>query len=240
MINKIKWALLSVAIIMTTAVFADETIIQSGFMTDYSQLRKLDDGTADYRFTVDGVEDLVSKYNALMIDQPEVFIAADSPYRGGKPTELEALADAFRAGLTSALSEDFYIVEQSGPSVMYVRVAISNLKLKKKKRSILGYTPVGLVGGAVKGAVTTDLAKKTDLQEAVMEFELFDSETGERLIAIIDRVGDDREAPATWEELEAAAFNYGNLARCRLNNARQPLEGRADCFAEFREDEGQQ
>ena len=209
-------------------------------MTDYSQLKKLDDGTADYRYTVDGVENLVGKYNAVMIDQPEVFIAADSPYRGGKPTEFEALADAFRAGLTFALSEDFYIVEQSCPNVMYVRTAISNLKLDKKKKSILGYTPIGLVGGAVKGAVTTDLAKKTNLQEAVMEFEIFDSETGERLIALIDQRGDKREEPATWEELEAAAINYGNLARCRLNNARQPPEARADCFAEFKKNEEEQ
>ena len=231
--TKLRWALLSAAF-ATTVVLADETIIQSGFMTDYTQLVKLEDGTADYRYTVDGVEDLVAKYNALMIDQPEVFIAADSPYRGGKPTDLEALADAFRAGLTAALSEDFYIVEQTGPNVMYIRVAISNLQLKKKKRSILGYTPVGLVGGAVKGAVTTDIAKKTDLQEAVMEFEIFDSETGERLIAIIDHIGEGREAPATWEELEAAAFNYGSLARCRLNNASLPLESRVDCFADFK------
>jgi len=236
--SKLKWVSLGAAI-LTSVVFADETIIQSGFMSDYSQLTKMDDGTADYRYTVDGVEDLVAKYNALMIDQPEVFIAADSPYRGAKPTELVALADAFRAGLTSALSEDFYIVEQTGPNVMYVRVAISNLKLKKKKRKLLGYTPIGLVGGAVKGAVTTDLAKKTDLQEVVMEFEIFDSETGDRLIAIIDQRGEDREGPATWEELQAAAYKYGNLARCRLNNALQPPEARADCVAEFEKDEEQ-
>ena len=73
-----------------------------------------------------------------------------------------------------------------------------------------------------------------------MEFEIFDSETGERLIALIDQRGDKREEPATWEELEAAAINYGNLARCRLNNARQPPEARADCFAEFKKNEEEQ
>jgi len=236
--SKLKWALLGAAF-ATTVVLADENIIQSGFMTDYSQLSKVSDESADYRYMADGALERVANYDAVMIDQPEIFIAADSPYRGGKPKELAALAEAFRAGLTVALSEDFYIVEQTGPNVMYVRVAISNLKLKKKKKSILGYTPVGLVGGAVKGAVTTDIAKKTDLQEVVMEFEVFDSVTGDRLVAVIDHRGDGDKTPATWEELEAAAYNYGKLARCRLNNARVPPESVVNCLAEFKQDEEQ-
>ena len=217
--SKVRWALLSAAF-ATTVVLADENIIQSGFMSDYSQLSKISDDTADYRYVVDGVMERVAKFNAVMIDQPEVFIAADSPYRGAKPKHLDALAEAFRAGIISALSEDFYIVEKPGPDVMYISMAITNLRLTKKKRSVLGYTPVGLVGGAVRGAATTDIAKKANLQDLVLEFEVFDSETGERLVAVIDHRGEGKESPTSWEELEAAALAYGELVRCRLNNAR--------------------
>ncbi len=58
---------------------ADE-LIYSGFMTDYTQLEKITDGTADYRYIAPGAEERMAQYDAVMIDQPEIFIANDSPY----------------------------------------------------------------------------------------------------------------------------------------------------------------
>ena len=60
---------------------ADE-LIYSGFMSDYTQLEKVTDGTADYRYVAPDGEDKMAQFNAVMIDQPEIFIANDSPYRG--------------------------------------------------------------------------------------------------------------------------------------------------------------
>ena len=204
----------------------------SGFLSDYSKLEKVDDRTADYRYLAEGVFDRVGKYDAVMLDQPEIFIAADSPYKGAKPKHLDALADALRTGMASALSEDFYIVDRPGPNVMYVSVALSDLNLTKKKKSILGYTPIGLVGGAVVSAANTDIAKKAKLQDVVIEVEVMDSETGEVLVAAIDHRGEGREEPSSWEELEQTFYLYGLLAHCRLSNPRLPEESRADCFAD--------
>jgi len=230
--SKVKWSFLCAAIMATVVLAADE-FIHSGFMSDYSQLTRINDESADYRYIADGALQRLANFDAIMIDQPEIFISAGSPYRGAKPKDLEALAEAFRAGLISALSEDFYIVDKAGPNVMYASMAITNLKLEKKKRNILGYTPIGLVGGAVKGAVTTDIAKKTNLQEVVLEFEVFDSMLGDRLVAVVDQRGEGKENPATWEELEAAALAYGMLARCRLHNAQLAEESWVNCLAEF-------
>ena len=71
---------------------ADE-LIYSGFMSDYSQLEKVTDGSADYRYIASGGEERMAQFNAVMIDQPEIFIANDSPYRGAKPKHLLALAE---------------------------------------------------------------------------------------------------------------------------------------------------
>ncbi len=147
-----------------------QEMIYSGFMTDYTQLEKITDGSMDYRYVAPGGEDKLARYDAVMIDQPEIFIANDSPYRGVKPKQLNALADALRAAIAGALSEDLYIVDTPGKNVLYVSVAVSNLKLTKKK-SILGYTPAGLVTGAVRGAATSNIAKKANLQGAVLELE---------------------------------------------------------------------
>ena len=234
MIRKAKLVLLG-TVGLTMTVFAAENIIQSGFMTDYTSLKKVEDGSADYRYVADGALERLAKYNAVMIDEPEIFIAADSPYRGVKPKHLDALGEAIRAGMISALGEDFYVVDRPGPNVLYMTPALSNVRLTKKKKSILGYTPIGLVSGAAIGAATTDIAKKANLQDVVLEMEIFDSETGDRLVAIIDHRGEGKESPTNWEELEKAAMAYGQLVRCRLNNARIAEESRVDCFAEQEE-----
>jgi len=227
--RKTKLFFLGTAALMTSLVSAEE-LVQSGFMTDYSQLSKIEDGSADYRYVAEGAMDRVAKFNAVMIDQPEIFIAADSPYRGAKPKHLNALAEAFRAGVMQALSEDLYVVDQPGPDVMYFSLAISNLRLTKKKKSVLGYTPIGLVAGGVRGAATTDIAKKANLQDAMFEVEGFDSVSGERLVAVIDSLGAGKEDPASWEELEELALEYGRLLQCRMSNARLPEDARFNCL----------
>jgi hypothetical protein len=223
-----------VIVATSAALFATaqaQEMIYSGFMTDYTQLQKVTDGSADYRYVAPGGEDKMAQYNAVMIDQPEIFIANDSPYRGAKPKHLDAFAESLRGGIASALSEDMYVVDHPGESVLYISIAATNLKLTKKKRGILGYTPAGLVGGALVGAASSDLAKKANLQGLVFELEGFDSVSGERIIALIDSIGGDAQSPATWEELEAFMASYGRLMQCRFDNARLPVERRVDCLA---------
>ena len=223
------------AVASTALLFSSsqaDDLVYSGFMSDYTQLEKVTDGSADYRYLAPGGLDRVAQYNAVMIDQPEIFIANDSPYRGAKPKHLEAFAESIRAGIVSALSEDMYVVDHPGENVLYISIAATNLKLTKKKRGILGYTPAGLVVGGIKGAATSDLAKKANLQGLVFEFEGFDSVSGDRIIAIIDSIGSDVQSPATWEELEAVMTTYGRLLQCRFDNSRLPAEQRADCLAQ--------
>jgi hypothetical protein len=225
-----------IAVLASTALLfsssqADE-LIYSGFMSDYTQLEKVTDGTADYRYVAPGGEERMAQYDAVMIDQPEIFIANDSPYRGVKPKQLDALADALRANIAAAMSEDYYVVDRPGENVLYVSVAATNLKLKKKKKSLLGYTPAGLVGGAIMGAATSDIAKKASLQNVVIEFEAFDSVTNERLVAIIDSRGNAKNDPTSWDELEMMFAAYGRLMQCRFNNARLPVEQRVNCLAQ--------
>ncbi len=112
---KIRQAVTWVAVASSALLFSAsqaQELIYSGFMTDYTQFRKVSDGSASYRYVAPGVEDKLIDYFAVMIDQPEIFIAVDSEYRGIKPKQLDGLADALRAGISSALSENLYIVDQ--------------------------------------------------------------------------------------------------------------------------------
>ncbi|MDJ0813366.1 MAG: DUF3313 family protein [Woeseiaceae bacterium] len=221
---------------MASATVADEHEMSvSGFMSDYTNLEKVTDGSADYRYLAPGAEDRMLQYNAIMIDQPEIFIAADSPYKGIKPKHLNALAESLRTGLSAALGEEIYVVDRAGENVVYLTVAISELKLEKVKKKPLQYLPVALVVGGVAGAASSDIAKKANFDGLVFELEAFDSMTGERIVALIDHLDRIGDQPGSWEEVDEFMAKYGHVIACRYANARLPEEARADCLAEVRE-----
>ena len=87
-------AVASAALLFSNSQAAE--LSHSGFMSDYTKLEKVTDGSADYRYIAPGAEDRMAQYDAVMIDQPEIFIANDSPYRGVKPKHIDALAEALR------------------------------------------------------------------------------------------------------------------------------------------------
>ncbi len=226
--------MLALVISIFSMAAAAEELIYSGFMSDYSRLEKVTDGTVDYRYLAPDAYDRLIKYNAVMIDQPEIFIAVDSPYRGVKPKHLNALAESLRAGLSASVGDDIYVIDRPGEHVLYLTTAITNLKLNKRKKKAYQYLPVALVVGGIAGAASSEIAKKADFAGLVFELEAFDSVTGERIVAIIDSLAPDPDAeePETWEDVDALMLRYGEIISCRFRNAHLPENERADCFAD--------
>lgn len=225
--------MLALVISMFSMAAAAEEMIYSGFMSDYSQLEKVTDGTVDYRYLAPNAFDRLAKYNAVMIDQPEVFIAVDSPYRGVKPKHLNALAESLRAGLSASLGDEIYVVDRPGENVLYLTTAVTNLKLNKRKKKAFQYLPIALVASGIAGAGSSAIAKKADFAGMVVELEAFDSVTEERLVAVIDSLEPDPDAeePETWEDVDALMISYGKIISCRFKNAHLPENERADCFS---------
>jgi len=203
----------------------------SDFLSDYSQLKKSSDKYMDYTYLAPGAPNKMAHYSAVMIDQPEIFVAPNSKYKGMKPDDMKALADAFRGAMAQSLSATYMIVDQPGPNVLYVRFAISNVQLKKKKRGLLGYTPIGLVAGAAKSAMTSDFTKKIDLKGLTMEMEILDSNSEEQLAALLETRSGKKDEPASWAELEALIAVYSQRVACRLDNARVAEDKRVDCLS---------
>jgi hypothetical protein len=200
-------------------------------LSDYSQLKKSSDEYMDYTYLAPGAPDKMANYSAVMIDQPEIFIAPNSKYKGMKPDDMKQLADAFRSAIAQSLSATYMIVDQPGPNVLYVRFAISNIQLKKKKRGLFSYTPIGLVAGAAKSAMTSDFTKKIDLKGLTLEMEILDSNSEEQLAALLETRSGKKDEPASWAELEALIAVYSQRVRCRLDNARVAEENRIDCLS---------
>ncbi len=77
----------------------------------------------------------LGKYNKIMVDQPEIWLDEDSEYGGMKPDNAKLIADMIRGAVTKNVTNRGYeVVEEPGPDVLYMRIALTDLYLKKKKR----------------------------------------------------------------------------------------------------------
>lgn len=129
----------------------------------------------DLAYIAPGAVKRLSAYNAVMVDQPEILFSPDSKIKGMKPDDLKALSEALRDTLSGSLAEGGYAVAQKpGPGVIYLRVALTDVMVEKKKRGLLAYTPAGAV---IKAG--SDLVKETfnkvDFVETTFQAELVDS-----------------------------------------------------------------
>jgi hypothetical protein len=230
---KLRTVLLSSAAIL----FAHTANAQdSGFLSDYSQLEFSGQHGNAMVFVADGAIEMLAQYDSIMIDQPELFISADSKYKGMKPDTMTNLAENLRAAVTEGMQGRYGVVESPGSSTLYMRMAATNLYVKKAKRGLLSYTPAGAVLKVVKDAASEFLTKNT-LVEMTLEAEIVDSTTGKILVAMIiqrgqrkDKAQHLKQAPATWEELRVITVALGARFGCRLDNARLLENQRSNCM----------
>jgi len=210
--------------------------VEHDFLTDYSLLKPFADGLADYVYISPTAFKDLANYDALVVDQPEIFISPDSKYKGAKPDNLKAIADLMRSSLATRLEEGGYnIVQAAGPGVLYLRFALADLELIKKKRGLTSYSPTGFIAHATVQGLTKDLAKKVRIDYLTIELELTDSMTGEVLMAGVISKGreeeDEKSEIVQWEVFEAYLQNLGRRIECRLSNAKLPESDWEDCLA---------
>jgi hypothetical protein len=154
----------------------------------------------------------ISMYTKVLIDPIEIWISEDTDYKGLDPDEAKSITDTLRQALKDELEPDYPVVNEPGPGVLGIRIAITNVGMKKKKRGLLGYTPVGLV-------LTTagDLAGlRMELASAVIEAEALDGESHEQLAALIDPFRQDEEEDVSWENVRKHLSFYAKRLRTRL------------------------
>lgn len=199
-----------------------------GFLTDYSLLEFREGDFVERIYVIPNAVERLGDFNAVMVDQPEIFIAPDSKYKGAKGDQLKALADVTRFAMIERLELGGYsVTDEPGPGVMYLRFAVAEVYLRKKKRGFLSYTPIGLVVHATAQAAVKDLWKKIDIEQMRLEIEAADSVTGEVLAAGTSTQGvrkakGQEQDVVTWEELDAMFNTLGERVRCHLDNARLP------------------
>ncbi len=207
--------------------------VDSGFFDDYSKLEPTEASGLDYMYARPGWEEVVRETRTVVLPQPEIFLAPDSKYKGMKPDDMKALADSLRSGMFVALADGFQIADNPGPDTLVLRVALTNMHLKKKGRiPVIGYLPPAYIAGTAKRQLLNDFAQNILLTEAVVEMEILDGKSGEILGQLVAELGDrqTKKEFASWEELQAATTVAGLRLRCRLDNAKFEPELRVNCL----------
>ncbi len=235
-----KLLVLALGLFVTGAAVADN----NDFLSDYSLLEPREGNLVKNIYTVPNLDRRMADYKAVLVDQPEIFIASDSRYKGAKGDQLKQLADVARLSTIAQIEAGgFAVADEPGADVLYLRWAITDLYLKKKKRGILTYTPVGMVVHATKSAAVRDLWKKIDIVEFSVEMEISDLVTSEVLGMVESnqqgvRKQDDQDAdPVSWQELDAFFETIGARIACKLSNSRLPESENIDCRSVFVEPE---
>ena len=193
---------------------------ESGFLSDYSLLAEIE-GTTEKVYVNPAFNVSGAKYDALLIDLPEIFVSEESKYKGLKPEYMMVWAESFREALVAELGDFYNIVDQPGENVLHIQPAFSEVHLRKAKRRLLSYTPVGFVVHTAKSAIQKDFHKKISLISLTIEIEIIDSVTGEVMGMAVDTRAGNKKEPTGWESTEALMHSYGKRFKCRMDNTRQ-------------------
>ena len=169
-----------------------------------------------------------------MVDQPEILFSPDSKIKGMKPDDLKALSEALRDTLSGSLAEGGYSVTQKpGPGVVYLRVALTDVMVEKKKRGLLAYTPAGAV---IKAG--SDLVKETfnkvDFVETTFQAEIVDSMSNDVLAALVAPRGTrkaegQKETRIDMDEMQQNMRAWSHRLRCQLDNSKLPADKQNNC-----------
>lgn len=220
-------------------------LLAEDFFSQPELLRADSQYGTDLAYFANDALDRLPSYQNIMVDEPVIFIAADSPYKGFKASDLAAISDMMRQSFTKGLQDapmqsgKLKVVDQAGPNTLYMRIGIQNVYIRKNKRGLLAYTPVGAVVHGVVNAAS-EAVDKTTLVEMEVQVEVLDSQSNEVLAAFSVDLGERKdkstkteEMAAGWEATSAIAELAGRRMACRFDNSRLPEDEHRDCIQEF-------
>lgn len=156
----------------------------SGFLGDYSQLKKGDGNEANYLY-IDQSADW-AKYTKIYIKPVELWKSNDPDSSLGKLSkeDQQKLVSFFHTALATALATNFTLVDQAGPDVLVVHGAITDAGKSWPVLNLVSTIyPAALVISYGKQLITGTGAF---VGEVRIEAELLDGATGQRLAAAVD------------------------------------------------------
>ncbi len=195
---------LTLALLACATTRQTRSVEPSGFLGDYSQLRKGEGDEAQLVYIDRSVS--FGKYDSVIIDSVTFWQSGDANV---SEEDQQMLTDAFYLSLDTKLKEHgFATVKRHGPNVLRLRAAITEAEgAATVANAITSIVPQTRMLSSLLG-MATDTA--VFVGEASIEVDLRDSATDRRVAAGVDRrVGTKaiRAAFSEWKHV-TEAFDY--------------------------------
>jgi hypothetical protein len=144
---------------MATAAIADDDasdakpVPQIGFLSDYDKLQPVADGGGAQCWRTPDVAR--SKYSKVLIEHMEISIDPNSKQKSIDPQNTAALTQYFHDSLVTALQPTLQEVQEAGPDVLRIRIALTDLIPTNTAESVVDTViPFGFVVDFASGAAT--------------------------------------------------------------------------------------
>jgi hypothetical protein len=217
---KLKFAGIALTVALMaggSAIGAGNGTQNSGFLADYSKLKPVDgvDGTLRYIDTSLNLK----PYTKVIIDPVQIFTNPNPEYKGLQPDALKRMSDAFQNAFVGALVGGYQVVNQPGPDVMRVRLAITGIQPTKPDLTATDFIPIKAIFNVARSAA----GEAPQVAEISAEIEVLDPNGKVIGAAVSTRKGDKKVAQGekiTWKELQAIVDVWAKNMRQHLDQAR--------------------
>ena len=195
------------------------------FLSNYSSLTPRG---KDFIYATSDSQRLLAAARGVLVDQPEIHIAPDSPFTGAKPADLTAIAEAMRSELTGALQKAGYTVATApGPNILVLRLALTDVYLQAKPRGVLEYTPIGFVVGTGISAMQS-VMQKYEILGVTLQAEVTDSASSALIFELVAPRGGNQQA-ISFDQYRAQMQTWGQRLSCQISNSKLPAAQQTDC-----------
>jgi len=201
-----------------------------GFLSDYSKIRPEGGDSKTFLYRSPVVDK--ARYKKLMIDPIKIWTKDNGWPREGDAA-LDELVDYFHQAILKAVSGVYPVVDEPGPDVLRLRIAVTDLEPNDPGVSLLTLVvPFLWLGEASAGAAQGEAGSTPFVGQATVEMEVLDSRTNVQLAAFIERhvgkkyswdggvstgLSNYMKAFFTWAYTEEAFDRWAGLLRTELD-----------------------
>jgi hypothetical protein len=154
----------------------------SGFLKDYSQLKEEKDASGQPVLRHLSPKLTSGAYSKVMIDRVD-FYPAPRPDKSVDSATLHQISAYLDKALRQKIGEKATVVDQAGPGVVRMRVAITAVAAETAALKPYQYIPIALVVQGAKAAA----GARAQNAELYAEIEVLDSQSGERIGAVVKK-----------------------------------------------------
>lgn len=190
---------------------------QSGFLSDYSRLSAVEGTSGTYRY-IDRNANL-RPYTKVLIDPVQIILAPGADASQVNSDTMKRVAEATRMEFVGALLSGYQVVNQPGPDVLRVRLAITGIQPVKPELGATDFIPIKAIYNVARDAS----GNAQQVAELSAEAEVLDP-AGRVVAQAVSTRKSDKTLPQgekiTWKDLQVIVAVWGKSFRQNLDMLR--------------------